>query len=656
MAELVAAQATLPDKLARRAAKKARTKAVQKALKKGATPAAAAAAGDQALAAALGRTAAARGGFFDVYGPDARPSVELRREACGQARLSDLQGLVLWVHDVGASSRIAFVKNKPLVRRTLLVCAGGLDANTFKAHAHLFPRMRAALGEPIQLEPSEWRSPLDPWGAAAALMEVRLDKEARKREAKAQRAEEEAAAERAKADAERAIAGMRTGTRPPHQASEYALSSEQLRANQYPLLEDPQVQADATYTSTLALDAMCEQGRQAVLTLAEDAAAPGVSGREHVRELMFAVDCEMVRCESGIMLARLTLVNSAGKVLLDELVKPDECVVDYCTRWSGITASMLRDVSFSLRDAQEAIKRIVPAEALLVGHSLENDLKAMRLLHANVLDTALMYRHPSGGHFKHSLKRLTEHFLGRAIQTGRDGHCSAEDAKATLELALLKVANGKGFGAMAPRCRRPTNALAAVIAQAGTRAALVDRPRALERHATGGARALSATSDDDVVAKVAEEMGSDRAAAVVPADSDEPRVSLVWAHLLDLAQHQELQAKDTSLAAPRHVGTSYAGGDLQKRAHAPGAADEGQLRELDRRVGDMVAAAPAGTMVVVASGHGDTAYVRRLNEARLKLRRNIAVEGLERWDDRWEQELRAARDRASRGLAFVGCV
>ena len=184
----------------------------------------------------------------------------------------------------------------------------------------------------------------------------------------------------------------------------------------------------------------------------------------------------------------------------------------------------------------------------------------------------------------------------------------------------------------------------------------MDRPRALERHATGGARALSATSDDDVVAKVAEEMGSDRAAAVVPADSDEPRVSLVWAHLLDLAQHQELQAKDTSLAAPRHVGTSYAGGDLQKRAHAPGAADEGQLRELDRRVGDMVAAAPAGTMVVVASGHGDTAYVRRLNEARLKLRRNIAVEGLERWDDRWEQELRAARDRASRGLAFVGCV
>jgi RNA exonuclease 1 len=29
-----------------------------------------------------------------------------------------------------------------------------------------------------------------------------------------------------------------------------------------------------------------------------------------------------------------------------------------------------------------------------VGHALENDLSALRMLHANVIDTAMLYPHP----------------------------------------------------------------------------------------------------------------------------------------------------------------------------------------------------------------------------------------------------------------------
>ena len=40
-------------------------------------------------------------------------------------------------------------------------------------------------------------------------------------------------------------------------------------------------------------------------------------------------------------LARVTVVNYHGTVILDEYVKPRQRVVDYRTRWSGIRASDL---------------------------------------------------------------------------------------------------------------------------------------------------------------------------------------------------------------------------------------------------------------------------------------------------------------------------
>lgn len=46
---------------------------------------------------------------------------------------------------------------------------------------------------------------------------------------------------------------------------------------------------------------------------------------------------------------------------------------------------------------QAAILRVVGAEDVLVGHSLENDLKALKVVHLRCLDTALMYPHPKKG-------------------------------------------------------------------------------------------------------------------------------------------------------------------------------------------------------------------------------------------------------------------
>lgn len=74
-----------------------------------------------------------------------------------------------------------------------------------------------------------------------------------------------------------------------------------------------------------------------------------------------------------------------------------------CAPWStplsctGITEEMLADVTTSLEDARARVMQHVCADTLLVGHSLENDLHALRLVHVNVLDTSLLFPHHKVG-------------------------------------------------------------------------------------------------------------------------------------------------------------------------------------------------------------------------------------------------------------------
>lgn len=86
---------------------------------------------------------------------------------------------------------------------------------------------------------------------------------------------------------------------------------------------------------------------------------------------------------------------------------------------------------------------MVYKETILVGHSLENDLLALKVSHNLVIDTALLYKHPRGGSYKTALRVLARKFLSKEIQHSGNGHDSTEDAKAAMELALLKIKNGK---------------------------------------------------------------------------------------------------------------------------------------------------------------------------------------------------------------------
>ncbi|KAL7699032.1 hypothetical protein N2W54_004296 [Lotmaria passim] len=173
---------------------------------------------------------------------------------------------------------------------------------------------------------------------------------------------------------------------------------------------------------------------------------PASSAASH-HPKVYALDCEMVQVSTGeSALARATLVDVlTGQVVLDLLVKPQLRVTDYLTRFSGIDEAMLDPVATTLADCQAAMKRLIDTETFVVGHSLENDFKACKLVpNCYVLDTAWLFPHPAGLPYKNALRFLAQKYLNRRIQQG--SHDSTIDALVSAELAQLKLLHGPSFG------------------------------------------------------------------------------------------------------------------------------------------------------------------------------------------------------------------
>eukprot|EP00111_Clytia_hemisphaerica_P010892 TCONS_00031883-protein len=163
---------------------------------------------------------------------------------------------------------------------------------------------------------------------------------------------------------------------------------------------------------------------------------------------IFALDCEMCEVLGGEKaLTRISIVNRELKTVYDTYVKPDLPIIDYLTQYSGITKEILDDVTTTLEKVKKKLRKFVKPDTVLVGHSLDFDLRALKLHHDHVIDTSEIFPSSRGPMFKPSLKKITNQHLGRDIQTSTtSGHCSIEDAKACMELVNLKLKNGLRFG------------------------------------------------------------------------------------------------------------------------------------------------------------------------------------------------------------------
>jgi hypothetical protein len=129
---------------------------------------------------------------------------------------------------------------------------------------------------------------------------------------------------------------------------------------------------------------------------------------------------------------------------------------------------MLQEVKTRIEDLQVMLLSLIQETDVIVGHSLENDLKALRLLHLNVVDTSMVFRGSNGrkyGKYTHvvnpfansfftnkavicsfpGLRHLTNVLLKRQIQSSAGGHCSTEDAEAALILATRRAKLGPAF-------------------------------------------------------------------------------------------------------------------------------------------------------------------------------------------------------------------
>ncbi|XP_025977130.2 apoptosis-enhancing nuclease isoform X1 [Dromaius novaehollandiae] len=157
-----------------------------------------------------------------------------------------------------------------------------------------------------------------------------------------------------------------------------------------------------------------------------------------------AIDCEMVGTgPRGRLseLARCTVVSYEGDVIYDKYVQPELPIVDYRTRWSGITKRHMKN-AIPFRAAQAEILKILK-DKIVVGHAIHNDFQALKYFHPKdrTRDTSRipLLNQKAGFPVKvsASLKSLAKHLLHKKIQIGRKGHSSVEDARTTMELYRL---------------------------------------------------------------------------------------------------------------------------------------------------------------------------------------------------------------------------
>ncbi|KAL6905030.1 hypothetical protein GGI43DRAFT_398726 [Trichoderma evansii] len=189
-------------------------------------------------------------------------------------------------------------------------------------------------------------------------------------------------------------------------------------------------------------------------------------------------DCEMCYTVHGLELVRLTATSwPTGEDLLDVLVQPLGEILDLNSRFSGVWPDDLAGAEpWSVNDdlkpskggeeigsedgetkskkkklkivsspevARDLLFSLISPSTPLIGHGLENDLNAVRIVHPTIIDTVLLYPHKMGLPYRFGLKTLMSVHLNRKIQqeTGPKmlGHDSGEDARAAGDLVRLRV-------------------------------------------------------------------------------------------------------------------------------------------------------------------------------------------------------------------------
>ncbi|KAL9021910.1 MAG: hypothetical protein Q9185_000924 [Variospora sp. 1 TL-2023] len=373
---------------------------------------------------------------------------------------------------------------------------------------------------------------------------------------------------------------------------------------------------------------------------------------------VFAMDCEMCKVEGDdAALTRISLVGWDGEVVMDELVKPDKPIVDYLTPFSGITAEKLDPVTTTVADVQKRLLDMLTPRTILVGHSLDSDLAALKLTHPFIVDTSVLYQHPRGPPLKPSLKWLAQKYLHREIQKGHGslGHDSVEDSRACLDLVKMKCEKGPEWGNSAAngetifkrlsRTPRAGSSLAADGSQ-GKTGAIVDHGAPEKNFGQMAPFSIGCGSDAEVVQGVKRAVLGDPDGAKIPGGG----VDFTWARM------RELEACRRWSNNHRY--------DLIQMEEPSTSDSEPSASELAAKVTSTVsnirnihASLPPCTLFVVYTGTGDPRELARLQQMQRTYKQEYKVKKWDelsvKWTDTEAQAMRKACKKARQGLGFV---
>jgi RNA exonuclease 1 len=383
---------------------------------------------------------------------------------------------------------------------------------------------------------------------------------------------------------------------------------------------------------------------------------------------VYALDCEMVLTTDEVYsLARISVLDWSGTTVLDSFVKPSLPVKNYFTQYSGITPALLSNVTTTLADIQSKLLSLLTPSTILLGHSLESDLNALKLTHPFIIDTSLIYPHPRGPPLRSSLKFLTQKYLRREIQVSNEkGHNSVEDALAVLDLVKLKCEKGPKWGTSEASGEPIFRRLARSLARDNKprTSAIVDYGTPERGYGKEATVAIGCSSDAEVLQGVCRAVNGDPDGKIVPGGG----VDFTWARLRELESWRgwSNNNREYPVVDALHHGSAAEDTIGEMASSSPQDDVQPSKPTLASKAGETVAhikaiyeALPPCTLFIVYSGTGDPREVGRLQKLQAQYKKEFKVK---KWDDlsiKWtddeEQALRKAVEKARDGCGFL-CV